>query len=86
MPYIKTEEREHLAKYEFPWVGQQITTPGQLNYAITTLCLGYFSTGEKSYQDIATITGVLENVKQEMYRRVATPYEDSKILINGDVY
>jgi hypothetical protein len=32
----------------------------------------------KGYQD--------GNVKQEFYRRVAMPYEDSKIAENGDVY
>jgi hypothetical protein len=38
-----------------------------------------------SYSKIAIITGVLENVKQEFYRRAAAPYEDKKILQNGDV-
>jgi hypothetical protein len=31
------------------------------------------------------ITGVLENIKQEYYRRVAEPYEDKKIIENGDI-
>ena len=29
--------------------------------------------------------GVLECIKQEFYRRVAAPYEDIKIVENGDV-
>ena len=28
---------------------------------------------------------MLENVKQEFYRRVASSYEDQKIIENGDV-
>jgi hypothetical protein len=30
-------------------------------------------------------TGVIENIKQELYRRVAATYEDQKILSNGDI-
>jgi hypothetical protein len=32
------------------------------------------------------MTGVIENVKTEFYRRVAVPYEDKKIADNGDVF
>jgi hypothetical protein len=31
------------------------------------------------------ITGVLENIKQEFYRRVAENYENKKIIQNGDI-
>jgi hypothetical protein len=31
------------------------------------------------------VTGVLENIKQEFYRRIASQYEDKKILENGDI-
>jgi hypothetical protein len=57
---------------------------GQVNYLITTLVKNWI--GAPSYTRIATMTGVLENVKQEMYRRLASPYEDIKIAENGDVY
>ena len=30
--------------------------------------------------------GALECAKLELYRRVAAPYEDVKIMENGDVY
>jgi hypothetical protein len=30
--------------------------------------------------------GVLGCVREELYRRVAAPYEDSKVMANGDVY
>jgi hypothetical protein len=41
--------------------------------------------GTPSYTKVAMITGVLENVKQEFYRRVAESYEDKKIVENGDI-
>jgi hypothetical protein len=56
---------------------------GVLNYCITRICSS--CSGEVSYKKIALITGVLENVKQEFYRRIASPYEDKKIIENGDV-
>jgi hypothetical protein len=34
---------------------------------------------------IVLITGVLENVKQEFYRRVAEPYEDWMIVSSNDI-
>ena len=37
------------------------------------------------YGMIAHLTGVLENVKQEFYRRIAGPYEDEAITRNGDL-
>ena len=41
--------------------------------------------GTPTYPKIAMVTGVLENIKQEYYRRVAEPYEDMKIRQNGDI-
>jgi hypothetical protein len=41
--------------------------------------------GSPAYTKIAIITGVLENIKQEFYRRVASAYEDKKIIENGDI-
>jgi hypothetical protein len=56
---------------------------GVLNYCITRICSS--CSGDISYQKVAVITGVLENVKQEFYRRIASPYEDKKMIENGDV-
>lgn len=85
MPYIKVEDRERLGhttmhlEYEAPSM-----SAGELNYLITKLVKAWIA--EPSYGKIATATGVLENVKQELYRRLASPYEDRKIEENGDVY
>ena len=62
---------------------QILKISGVLNYAITRLCCGLMC--DVSYGKIAILTGVLENVKQEFYRRAAAPYEDKKIIQNGDV-
>jgi hypothetical protein len=56
---------------------------GRINYCFSRIISGLM--GNPSYTKIAMITGVLENIKQEFYRRVASPYEDQKILQNGDI-
>ena len=57
---------------------------GILNYCISRLVGGLFLS-DPSYGRIALFTGVLENVKQEFYRRAAAPYEDGAIERNGDI-
>lgn len=98
MPYIKQEDRVFLDPYinnlsdainaNIPantnFGNEEIMTLlGELNYAITRLCTR--TMGSPTYPKIAMITGVLENVKQEFYRRLAAPYEENKIVQNGDV-
>ena len=56
---------------------------GEINYSFTRILAK--SMGEVSYSKIAMVTGVLENVKQEFYRRIAASYEDKKIVQNGDI-
>ena len=91
MPYIKQEDRNNLYAL-ITRLGVEINTAGELNYTITKLVIMYLQGCQASrgvrfnYSGIATVTGVLENVKQEFYRRAATPYEDLKIKENGDVY
>ena len=56
---------------------------GDINYTFSRILGGVM--GDVSYPKIAVITGVLENIKQEFYRRVAVPYENQKINENGDI-
>jgi len=56
---------------------------GDINYFVSRLINQV--AGEISYGKIAIITGVLDNIKQEFYRRVASGYEDKKIVENGDI-
>ena len=94
MPYIKEEARvfldecienmiqcltdgNELADDEF------LSILGEINYSFSRILAG--SMGKTSYSKIAMITGVLENIKQEFYRRIAEPYENKKINENGDI-
>ena len=56
---------------------------GRINYCFSRIIYGVMR--DVSYRNIAMVTGVLENIKQEYYRRVAEPYEDMKIRQNGDI-
>lgn len=81
MPYIKPEDRPNL-NYEM--VPRSV---GELNYCFTVLALRYLRhNGGLTYQRINDVLGALEGAKQEFYRRMAVPYEDEKIKLNGDVY
>lgn len=99
MPYIKPEDRIFLDQY-IQDLASAINTKipngyetdnldvmefaGEVNYAITRLCC--LVLGRKTtYPKICIITGILENVKQEFYRRLASPYENSKKIQNGDI-
>ena len=62
---------------------QLLEIAGNINYCLSQLCGAII--GKISYPKIAIITGVLENIKQEFYRRIAEPYEDKKITENGDI-
>lgn len=62
---------------------QFLSVAGDINYAFSRI--GAALMGDVSYGKIAVLTGVLENIKQELYRRVAADYEDKKIKENGDI-
>jgi len=87
MPYIPAKARPPIARDMYQLLDQNgiWRSPGRLNYIITKLIMEHWHTNP-CYATIAELTGVLENVKQEFYRRVAAPYEDRKCAENGDVY
>ena len=85
MPYISKSDRDDL-KQKIVYAGRSIDNPGELNYLITLLVNEYLYNKGKSYTSINEVIGVLECSKLELYRRIASPYEDSKIQQNGDVY
>lgn len=93
MPYIPQSQRDQLdpainqlAKEvrAFHDGNNNASIAGILNYAITRLILE--AAQPSRYHDIAILTGVLENVKQEFYRKFAAEYEEEKIRENGPVY
>ena len=80
MPYIKQENRNPIeSRTTSPKTG------GDLNFLFTTIIRDYYKK-VPSYQSINDILGALEGAKLEFYRRIAVPYEDTKIKENGDVY
>lgn len=89
MPYIDNATRQ-LLDPSLDGVACRIAKivsarPGDMNYAISALIRKVY--GEKlKYHEINEIIGVLECAKEEFYRRRAGPYEDKKILDNGDLY
>jgi len=88
MPYINKEDRVALDPI-VDIAGRVLERKpleeslGDLNYLFSRI-IGQ-AIGKTSYRKIAMATGVLENVKQELYRRIATPYEEEKISENGDI-
>ncbi len=93
MPYIAPGWRKDLADCEldeFQMIGHMAKTPGELNYVFTSIILDYFQRFSKvvkpNYTVYNEVIGVLECVKQELYRRMVAPYEDQKCRENGDVY
>ncbi len=86
MPYINSANRLDLAEITDEILCTEIRSAGELNYLITKLCIEYMSDNGKSYQHINDVVGALEGAKIEFYRRYAAPYEDTKIIENGDVY
>jgi hypothetical protein len=96
MPYINEEERLELdecinsltkcildSKHVLNNPNNFSNFLGRINYCFSRIIMGVMK--DVSYKNIAMATGVLENIKQEFYRRIAHPYEDVKIIENGDM-
>ena len=94
MPYINEDKRMVLNEYidqlinairELECDDPSNNTEGNINYIISSI-LNRVYVDSLNYGSINDVIGVLECVKLEFYRRVATPYEDQKVFDNGDVY
>jgi hypothetical protein len=91
MPYIKDEERQNLEHSLASLAAQVIvkedsSQAGVLNYCISALFNEVLKTRGLNYRNVNELIGVLECAKLELYRRVASPYEDLKVEENGDVF
>ncbi len=84
MPYIKQERRNELL-HDLTGIASP-DTAGELNFMFTKLAVDFCHQHGLSYARINDVIGALEGAKLEFYRRVAAPYEDTKIKENGDVY
>lgn len=58
---------------------------GVMNYTISRLVSKVMGSGGWRYKKFNRAIGVLECVKQELYRRLIGPYEDKAIAKNGDL-
>lgn len=87
MPYIKREKRP-LFKAEIESLVKKLENQplmeqdGDLNYIVTSILKLVY---KPRYFNYNRALGVIEAIKQEYYRRVVAPYEDKKIMENGDV-
>jgi len=88
MPYIKKERRERLEGAISNLIAflQEIPEEdrdGEINYIVTALLKRIYQ--PLRYKRINRAIGVLECIKQEYYRIVASPYEEKKRQEAGDV-
>jgi len=90
VPYIKQETRDFIEK-DIKSLADEINAitdtsgalDGTLNYTICRLITLLYP--EESYYNYNRIMGLLTCIQQEIYRRRAGPYEDSKKESNGDL-
>ena len=80
MPYVSKVVRDYLDS------GGEPVVAGELNYCLTKLVCNFVRSHGGRYEVINSAIGALECAKLELYRRIASPYEDTKIQENGDVY
>ncbi len=87
LPYIKVGNRSKYNKVLKELLETLKALPpeevdGELNYVVTKILKEVYPL---RYFHINKAIGVLECIKLEYYRRIAAPYEDSKIQESGDV-
>ena len=76
MPYIIERRRAQ--------AGCDPENVGELCYQLYRDMLRY-ADGARAFNRFAEVLGAVEAAKMEYYRRVVAPYEDVKIVENGDV-
>lgn len=87
MPYIHKNDRPPIDQLIQPLIEHLKSLPidqqdGALNYAVTKTLKGVY---EPRYFNYNRAMGVLSAIQAEWYRRDVAPYEDEKIVENGDV-
>ena len=88
MPYIHEGRRinyDHALNLLWSDMEEWPPKAGDLNYIITRIIIKYLG-ALPNYQRYSDVVGVLECAKLELYRRKVSPYEDTKILANGNVF
>lgn len=87
MPYIEKKLREEVDP-KIDALSQTLESheyePGMLNYSISKILWKMFRSKPR-YVSVVIVMGTLVSVALEFYRRLASPYEDQKRDINGDL-
>ena len=81
MPYIEKEKRPEMDKIVQEMVNQNLQVNGDLNYILYKFCKSI----KPSYNNYKNFCGELRQCATEIERRLLGPYEDKKIVENGDV-
>ncbi|MFX1588571.1 MAG: DUF6899 family protein [Promethearchaeota archaeon] len=81
MPYLNDKKLRKRLNAIILGYGHNLKEKGALNY----LLFKFAKIHCHDYNDFKNLMGELEMCKQEIYRRLAAPYEDIKIKENGDV-
>lgn len=89
MPYIKKADRvpyqDAINELARMVPGDRESRPGHMNYIVSRLIQKVY--GDKMrYCDYNEVMGFLQGVNLEFYRRQAAPYEDTKIVSEGDLH
>lgn len=87
MPYIKHENREmlQLVINEFSKLDVSKLTDGDMDYLITVFLADWIKAHGVRYTTFNSAVGILECAKLELCRRALGPYENKKVVENGDV-
>lgn len=84
MPYIDPARRAAFDAH-LDALGAELQSGGEINYCVYRLCLAFLKRTGMSYTNSMVPFSALGAAQMELYRRVIAPYEDRKILENGDV-
>ena len=90
MPYIKQDTRDKLDKaiadliraVDIATDADKKDLDGNLNYCFFKICKALYP---RKYHWYNRMIGMMECCKLELSRRLVAPYEDEKIIENGDV-
>jgi len=84
MPYIDLSRRDAIDP-SIDKVAYLCSDWGDVNYAISTIVTKMLLRRGLNYATINAAIGCFAAAKAEFYDRVARPYEDRKIIENGDI-
>ncbi len=84
MPYIDKKKREQFKDY-LDVLGDKIETGGDMNYCFSMICKKFIEKYGENYLNHSECISALEGATLEWYRMRVAPYEDNKIVQNGDL-